>query len=299
MLAGDPSKSSFACPGTNTAEINNLPPYNCPNGLRAQVFFPSCWNVKDLDTPDHISHMSYPLSETYNSVLYDTSRFQDEWFDEHHPFVFANGDPTSYGFHGDFINGWDVAVLQNAIDTCPDNSGAVENCRAVTMFTPEQCNACKIPTTVREETAGMLDKLPGRNPVTPGPDPAPYLPCSDDTVALGHWTTNFIDLTAEGWAYLGCGTDDVANRALPAPNAWTYNPNMTVESCITHCTASSSSKSFTYAALENGNECFCGPGLSGNHAPQNGHHGFVHNEVYWWSKPDLWCGGSDECVSEV
>lgn len=67
MLAGDPSKSSFACPGTNTAEINNLPPYNCPNGLRAQVFFPSCWNVKDLDTPDHISHMSYPLSETYNS----------------------------------------------------------------------------------------------------------------------------------------------------------------------------------------------------------------------------------------
>lgn len=32
----------------------------CPNGLRAQIVFPSCWNGHDLDSADHQSHMSYP-----------------------------------------------------------------------------------------------------------------------------------------------------------------------------------------------------------------------------------------------
>lgn len=33
---------------------------NCPEGLRAQVFFPSCWDGINLDSPDHSSHMAYP-----------------------------------------------------------------------------------------------------------------------------------------------------------------------------------------------------------------------------------------------
>ncbi|KAF2845596.1 WSC-domain-containing protein [Plenodomus tracheiphilus IPT5] len=295
MIAGDPFKRSFdgtqaskaisfACLGTATAETNGFPPYACPGGLRAQVFFPSCWNGKDLDTPDHKSHMSYPISETYNSspcpadfpihftslfyeVLYDTARFQDEWVNGKHPFVFANGDPTGYGFHGDFVNGWDVPELQKAIDTCNDDSGAVEKCGAVTMYTSQQCNACKIPTTVKEETGGMLEKLPGCNPITPGPEPAPHVPCKEDTVALGRWKSNYIDLTNKGWAYVGCGTDSVADRAFPAPNDWTYSANMTVENCIEHCTSSSQSEAFTYVALEYGNECFCGKELEGKYAP--------------------------------
>jgi hypothetical protein len=54
MLAGDSSQRnytgtfaaqgiSFSCLGQNNAETNGLPNYNCPGGLRAQVFFPSCW----------------------------------------------------------------------------------------------------------------------------------------------------------------------------------------------------------------------------------------------------------------
>lgn len=29
----------------------------------------------------------------------------------------------SYGWHGDFYNGWDRQVLQTAIDTCTSDSG--------------------------------------------------------------------------------------------------------------------------------------------------------------------------------
>ena len=75
MLAGDPFKRSggddfasqaisYACldyDGPARPETGGFPNYNCANGLRQQVFFPSCWNGKDLDTEDHKSHMSYPV----------------------------------------------------------------------------------------------------------------------------------------------------------------------------------------------------------------------------------------------
>src|SRR5689334_13876033 len=78
MLAGDSLKRnltddlpargiSFACLGSDKPETNGIPNYRCPGGLRAQVFFPSCWNGKDLDSPDHKSHVSYPNSSTYDN----------------------------------------------------------------------------------------------------------------------------------------------------------------------------------------------------------------------------------------
>ena len=44
------------------------------------------------------------------------------------PFVWAQGDPTGYGLHGDFLNGWDVELLQSAVDECISDSGDVEDC---------------------------------------------------------------------------------------------------------------------------------------------------------------------------
>ena len=179
MLAGDPSKRNFtgdfpaeainfACLGAGKPETNSLPNYNCPGGLRAQVYFPSCSDGR-LDSKDHRSHMSYPASGSHDNgpcpashptqtislffeVLYATYLFADEWYDGKQPFVFANGDPTGYGFHGDFINGWDVNVLQQVTDHCNDPAafGSTDKsaCRFIDQFTNDEQMACKVPAQV-------------------------------------------------------------------------------------------------------------------------------------------------------
>ncbi|KAF1836319.1 hypothetical protein BDW02DRAFT_494034 [Decorospora gaudefroyi] len=295
MTAGDPFKRSydgsleaqgisFNCLGSNQPETNGIPNSKCPGGLRAQVFFPQCWDGKNLDSANHQSHMSYPAGTIYNGgncppeypvhmisifyeVLYDTPRFDSEWDGDRHPFVFAQGDATGYGFHGDFLNGWDVDVLQEAVDTCTDDSGLVERCGAVTMFTNQECYDCKLPTSVTEKVNGKIATLPGCNPVTYGPDRAPVAPTcgSPDTATLGPGSTDHIDVTQiQGWAYVGCGTDNVSDRAMTG--AWNYHSYMSVEICIDYC----SSRGFTYAAPENGNECFCNNELNPKYAPKSG-----------------------------
>jgi hypothetical protein len=285
MLAGTSSKRtggtdlatqgiSFACLGANKPETNYIPNYNCPGGLRAQVFFPSCWNGKDLDSADHKSHMSYPNSTNYNNgpcpsnfpvhmisiffeILYDTNPFLNQWNGNQHPFVFANGDTTGYGFHGDFLNGWDIKVLQKAIDTCTDASGQVEKCAAVTQYTGQETQQCQIPTTVAEKVDGSLSKLPGCND-------ASQSSCTD-TTTFGSGPTNVIDLTAsKRWEYAGCGTDSTGDRAFR--NGSTATDAMTVQTCVDFCAKAN----MPYAGLEYGRECFCADRLNQRYAPKDG-----------------------------
>ncbi|KAJ8119110.1 hypothetical protein OPT61_g27 [Boeremia exigua] len=293
MVAGDPSARSFgnnsaakavsySClGGPNLPETNNMPNFNCPGGLRAQVFFPACWNGKDVDSPDHKSHMSYPAGNEYNTgacppeypvhmislfyeVLYDTAPFLDQWDEDQHPFVFSQGDATGYGFHGDFVNGWDIPVLQRAVDECTDESGLVERCPAVTQFSGNECQACRLLEQVNEINDGHLDKLPGCNPVTYGPDPAAPSQCTD-SVALGVPKVNYIDLTSTTqWSYLGCGRDNISDRALDGPSF--SHATTTVQSCVAFCAESG----YTYAGLEYKSECYCANTLQAQYAPRDG-----------------------------
>ncbi|KAH7092289.1 hypothetical protein FB567DRAFT_614146 [Paraphoma chrysanthemicola] len=289
MLAGDSNKRSggsdlatqgisYACLGANQPETNNIPNYSCPGGLRAQVFFPACWDGKNLDSPDHKSHVAYPtqynngycpdafpvhMISIFYEILYNTNIFADQWNGTQHPFVFANGDATGYGLHGDFLNGWDVDVLQNAIDTCNDASGSVDKCAAVTQYSVQECQQCQIPTTVKEPTGGSLTQLPGCNPITHGPDPAVPGTCND-TTGFGAGETNFIDLTHKGWAYAGCGTDNISDRAFRGSSQG--SDNMTVPTCIDFC----SDSGYTYAGLEYGRECWCANQLDSRYAPKDG-----------------------------
>jgi hypothetical protein len=292
MLAGDPFKRNFtggldakavtfACIGANKAETNGLPNYKCPGGLRAQVFFPSCWNGKDLDTPDHKSHMSYPVGEHADSgscppefpvhlisiffeVLYDASKFDSEWDGDQHPFVFAQGDSTGYGFHGDFVNGWDVQVLQKAVDTCLDASGSVAKCGAVSMYTADECNQCKLPSVINEQVDGLLTQLPGCNPITSGPQRAVEVANCAVQASIGAPQANYVDLTtSKKWEYTGCG-NDADTRSFTGSK--TASDDMTVEKCVDFCSAAG----FSYAGLEYGRECYCDNALKTSNTPKDG-----------------------------
>ncbi|KAH0556930.1 hypothetical protein GP486_005282 [Trichoglossum hirsutum] len=290
MLAGNPflrnftgdtaaQAISFACIDYQNGgpETNGFPTKNCPQGLRAQVFFPSCWDGVNLDSPDHKSHMSYP--SVYNSgvcppshpkrfislfyeVTWNVDDFKDMWTDGKWPFVLSSGDPTGFGYHGDFVNGWDVDVLQTAIDTCNSNSGSIDDCAVLKKFPSDVLQDCKIPPSIDEQVFGVLPALPGCNPIQNGPGQAtPKSGCGAPTT-FGEPQTYFTDLTASmGWEYVGCGHDSSSDRTFKGDSF--RDAAMTVEKCVNFCAG----KGFTFAGLEFTNECYCDNSLPADRAP--------------------------------
>ncbi|KAK4993470.1 hypothetical protein LTR50_000400 [Elasticomyces elasticus] len=314
MVAGDPFKRnftgdfaaravSFACldyNGPPTAETNKLPDRNCPNGLRAQVYFPSCWDGVRLDTPDHKSHMSYYNDTSYDNghcppshpkhmisifyeIIYQTNLFADKWHGSGQPFVFAQGDATGYGFHGDFLNGWDVATLQAATNDCNDGGGDMTKCSHFKFYTSDENHACTVPPSVDEPITGVLDKLPGCNPVTHGP--APAVPVANCPVTpIGKPKTYYTDLTTSlGYKYIGCGSDNVAARTLTQDFTW--SPDMTPAMCVKYCKG----KGYAYAGLEYADQCYCGSTLPADRAPVAGVQGNCFSACAGDKKQ--YCGG--------
>ncbi|MFJ5829319.1 DUF1996 domain-containing protein [Streptomyces sp. NPDC093089] len=106
-------------------------PASCPNrpdvqlNLRMQA--PSCWNGLYLDTPDHQSHMAYPVVKPGTN---------DNMCPASHPVALpmiefkmafpVNGDMSQvrlasgrgYSFHYDFFNAWEERTLKAMVDHC-------------------------------------------------------------------------------------------------------------------------------------------------------------------------------------
>ena len=93
-------------------------------------------------------------------------------------FVLANGDPTGYGLHGDFINGWDRSVLDRAVKICTADSGVIEDCpvfRDENRFNnDDDMNKCSAPDPLPGDVVlgTPVQYLPGCVKVTNGPAPA-------------------------------------------------------------------------------------------------------------------------------
>jgi len=56
--------SSVECQGPDTIALPKGP---CAGGIRSVITFPTCWDGKNTDTPDHRSHVSYPATGTFDS----------------------------------------------------------------------------------------------------------------------------------------------------------------------------------------------------------------------------------------
>lgn len=219
MLSGDPmlrtydpnshaqQAVTFLCLDFNgvTTRHNEIPSKRCPSGVRSQINFQSCWDGKNVDSPDHKSHVAYqangpdsggckdpnfPITiprvfmEMYQATNeFDKYRSQAKNPDQ--PFVFSNGDPTGYGYHGDFFNGWDSGVLQKVVDGCNCNIyGDPQCCADKGIFNLTKGKKCFITPTVDEPTTGMLPKLPGNNPVQPAGKRATAFPESSEPPIL-------------------------------------------------------------------------------------------------------------------
>ncbi|KAL1632592.1 hypothetical protein SLS56_003491 [Neofusicoccum ribis] len=157
---------------------------NCSDGLRLEVMFPSCWNGKDLDSDDHKSHMAYPdqtitgtcpegFETRLISLMYETIWATNDFIGVDGEFVLSYGDPTGYGYHGDFMSGWDVDFLQSAVETCTNESGKVEDCALFNLQEEADMLDCKfdVPEVLADENcAGPTDGLCGNVPIQYGPE---------------------------------------------------------------------------------------------------------------------------------
>ncbi|KAG7444593.1 uncharacterized protein BT62DRAFT_920916 [Guyanagaster necrorhizus] len=135
----------------------------------------------NVDSADHKSHVTYLSQLDNGDCPYTHPNIHDfvgRWNEsDGWPFVYAHGDPTGYGWHGDFQSGWDVDALQDATDNCnnPDNdtiNGVFTACSVFGIISADTANECRIASVVNEDTEGTLAKLPGCNPLQYGPGDA-------------------------------------------------------------------------------------------------------------------------------
>jgi len=167
---------------TRTGETLNFPTKACPSGLMVNVRFPTCWDGKNLDSDDHMSHVAYPSSGTFESggpcpathpvkvpqvfyeTIWDTTKFNDKslWpTDGSQPFVWSFGDKLGYGNHGDYVFGWKGDSLQKAMD-----ANCNVNCPQLKTQSIAEGNKCVQQQQAAENIDGWLSELPGSMAVT-------------------------------------------------------------------------------------------------------------------------------------
>jgi hypothetical protein len=97
----------------------------CPENsyLSAKISFPGCWDGKNLDSPDHKSHMAYPVRgacPVSHPVSLPSVGIRVRW-------KTARGVPSSrlslssggqLSLHADFWNLWNPAVMQWLVTNC-------------------------------------------------------------------------------------------------------------------------------------------------------------------------------------
>lgn len=84
--------------------------------MRLDAHFPSCYNPA-AGLTDYKTNMDWPTKgncpegwihtpHIFYEVYYNTPLFASQWTPGQgkQPFVLANGDPTGYGFHADFVS---------------------------------------------------------------------------------------------------------------------------------------------------------------------------------------------------
>lgn len=162
MISGNPMATtpntavgSFNCDlddGTNSGGVGSIPT-NCKSetGLLVNVNFPQCWDGKNLDSPDHKSHMAFS-----NNAFVTAAQLAGkpiEWWQTltttqgcppTHPVALAAislgvwyqipkdpseakrwrlasdmyEGPAGYSLHADWFNGWETAVMKAFSTNC-------------------------------------------------------------------------------------------------------------------------------------------------------------------------------------
>ncbi|KAK6906807.1 hypothetical protein I203_100794 [Kwoniella mangroviensis CBS 8507] len=282
ILTGDPNNKSPTNVVTFTCQINQDfsgsligTSFNfnrdCPYGMKTELYFPPCWDGLNLYKSDG-SHMSWPDNGVRSGscpwshpVRLPAIQLEYTWSTSNYnpgqalagKLAWANGDTTGYGVHGDFVEGWDQALLNKALNangTCVGvyHSMQMGECPVLAPTMDDAAaKACKPERGELQESFGNVDnvpipRLPGCNPLwgatgdKPGCNPAiagldvskmtgtdgPYVASAADNKVFKYPTT-------PGWHNIACLKEITA---LTGGVSYT-DSSMTVESCQQSCLA--------------------------------------------------------------
>lgn len=168
------------CSGSDTVDI---PMDKSCKMIRQTIIFPTCWNGKDLDSPDHQSHVAYSgtgasgggacpsthpvkLPQIMYELMWNVSSYMNNpsiWpTDGSNPFIYSM-NLGGAAAHGDYIFGWQGDSLQKAMD---NNCNLNKDCpkAGITAQTPDTYSACNLPQAAPETVDGWLKALPLGSP---------------------------------------------------------------------------------------------------------------------------------------
>lgn len=171
---------------------------SCNYGFATEITFPSCWNGKLMDPKKPYDHMAYPngyggvgiencpsthraarFPTIFIEFWYDVSSFNGKYDSNSNPWVLSNGDPTGFGFHADFLNGWEKGVLEKATAEtggcncgCGCGQAEMEQCFGsanVNKDSDSSFKSCSASGGDAGDASRVLQTLPGCNPIQSGP----------------------------------------------------------------------------------------------------------------------------------
>ncbi len=108
--------------GSGVAPSSTVPTCPAQRGsfLRLHIRFPSCWDGRRLDSPDHKSHMAYAMRGRCPSThpvpvpaLAQIYRYPTRGGEG---FSLASGG--QFSAHADFFNAWNPGALRRLVDGC-------------------------------------------------------------------------------------------------------------------------------------------------------------------------------------
>ncbi|KAI0206595.1 hypothetical protein F4808DRAFT_466616 [Astrocystis sublimbata] len=164
------------CSGADTVDIPHGK--NCKM-IRQTIIFPTCWDGKNLDSPDHQSHVAYSsgfgatgggacpgthpvkLPQIMYELMWDVREFADSAdfpTDGSNPYIYSM-NVGGAAAHGDYVFGWEGDTLQKAMDnSCNLNQDCPR--AGITAQSESQYSACTIKQQAPEDVDGWLKELP-------------------------------------------------------------------------------------------------------------------------------------------
>jgi len=169
IVAGNPKSTTpesdqvvrFQCDNSGGASFDHIPTNAEGNAggcapdtwLVMEVTFPQCWDGVNLDSPDHASHMAYPIApngcpashpvilpEITERALYTVPAggMPSGWRLSSDNYAF-NGGNAGYSAHADWMGGWDTTTFAKVVANCYGNpTGAPKDCAMDLLGNGEQ-----------------------------------------------------------------------------------------------------------------------------------------------------------------